>query len=182
MARPNLSYLRNLALALAGIPCGIITGLTGISNTYASASLLHWLTGLKERKLNGTVLIIAGFSALTAILAYSQRHMVLVELSAACGAGFLAGAAAAARVQLQAPRKSALGGLIGAGLLLAAGVLMVSTGLRLTAAGHGLCPSAFSGYTGRVGYFVLGALVGYLGRITEVWGLLLKVKIRSPKR
>jgi uncharacterized membrane protein YfcA len=173
MARPNLSYLRNLALALAGLPCGLVTGLTGISNTYLSASLLHWLTGIKERKLNGTVLVIAGFSAFTGILAYSQRHLVLILLAVVCGAGFLAGAALGARVQLQMGRRSAIGGVIGAVLLLGAGVLMVATGLHLIDAGNGLISPAFKGYSGIVGYGVLGALVGYLGRITEVWGLLI---------
>jgi uncharacterized membrane protein YfcA len=45
--------------------------------------------------------------------------------------------------------------------------------LDLIQTGHGLAPAAFSGGTGLAGYFVLGALVGYLGRITEVWGLMI---------
>ena len=159
-------------LTLAGIPCGIITGFTGISNTYLSASLLHWLIGLRDRKLNGTVLIIAGFTALTAILAYGQHHLVLVAQAIVCGAGFLGGAAYGTRVETSAPTRR-VGAHAGTVLLLATGLLMVSTGLNFVHPGRGLLGHWFGGNIGLVSFLALGALLGFLGRVTEVWGLLI---------
>lgn len=160
-------------LTLTGVPCGILTGLTGISNTYLSAPLLHWLIGIKDRKLSGTVFLIAGFSALTGLLAYGQRHCLLVIPALLCGAGFLAGASVGARVEQTRGRPSATGAFIGAFLLLAVGVLMLCAGFHVIDFGRGLMPLVFGGRAEWFAYIVTGLVLGYLGRVTETWALLL---------
>jgi hypothetical protein len=76
MSRPNLSYLKNIILAIFGIPCGILTGLTGISNTYFASPMLSKMIGASGARLIGSTLAIATFSALTGLLAYGQMHAV----------------------------------------------------------------------------------------------------------
>ena len=72
MSRPNLSYLKNLILAVVGLPCGVITGVTGLSCAPALQPALRWLIGIQGSSLNGVILVMVSFVSWTGLLSFSQ--------------------------------------------------------------------------------------------------------------
>ena len=76
MARPNLSYLKNVLLTLTGIPLGIITGMTGCASSAISIPLLGFLIGQRGPRAIATALTVNTVAAVAALLAYSQHGYV----------------------------------------------------------------------------------------------------------
>jgi uncharacterized membrane protein YfcA len=105
MARPNLSYLKNAILALVGIPCGIVTGLSGMAPNTLFESLMVWLLGKKAVELPGTTMAMIATAAISSLLAYAQIGAVHWLYALA----FMAGNAAGAVVcSVQMRRKKAI--------------------------------------------------------------------------
>jgi len=95
MARPNLSYLKYLLLAVFGVPCGILTGLTGLSCAPILQPSLRWLVGWKGPVLSGAVLLLVSFSALSGVFSFGQSGSLLVGSSVLIAIGSFLGASTA---------------------------------------------------------------------------------------
>jgi uncharacterized membrane protein YfcA len=93
MARPNLSYLKNLILVLIGLPCGALTGLMGISSSVATIPLLRFLLGLQGARINACALSITFFCGLGALLSYSQSGNIHISTAVLLAVGQVFGAA-----------------------------------------------------------------------------------------
>jgi|GEM_PF-1810970 uncharacterized membrane protein YfcA len=76
MARPDLSYLKNLTLAIVGIPCGVLTGVTGLSAAPILQPTLKWLIGLDGAPLAGVVLVMVSFTAWSGLFSFGQAGHV----------------------------------------------------------------------------------------------------------
>ena len=81
MARPNLSYLKNLVLTSTGLACGTWSSLTGISAAQTSSPALSWLIGLRDPRLNAVAICVAISSSFTSLLAFGQSHLIDVPLA-----------------------------------------------------------------------------------------------------
>jgi uncharacterized membrane protein YfcA len=187
MARPNLSYLKNLILALVGVPCGVLTGLTGIGNSVVLLPLLRWLIALKGQPLSGTTLTIMFFSAMTGLLAFGQNHDVLWLMGVALIVGYIPGAILGSR--FIPPGKT------GANLRPLWAVLTIGLGFFMVAHGFHLGPGeriVFGGPRNLSGLslygvtFLVGLVVGLISRIADLGGTLmvpaLIYLLREPAR
>jgi len=76
MARPNLSYLKNVVLTLTGIPLGVITGITGAASSALSIPFLGFLIGLRGPRAVSTALTVNAVAAFASLLAYSQHGYI----------------------------------------------------------------------------------------------------------
>ena len=167
MARPNLSYLKNTVLVVVGVPCGLLTGLTGMTNSYLVAPLLSWLIGLRDARLIGSALAVASFSSLTGILAYAQQGVLDWSLIVVVGLGFLVGAAFGQRAgSVPAAR---VGGAV-LGIALGAAMIVVA---HLSAPWHALAAGAFRSAWWPAAALVLGIATGLAGRVLDLAGLLI---------
>lgn len=129
MARPNLSYLKSLFLALFGLPCGLLTGLTGMGNSILAAPGLRWLLGLRPGRLSATALSATFFAALLSLVSYQQRGFVLWGTALLLGVGQLFGAAWGQRLAERVPALTRLS-YLWALLTMALGAGMVANGLH----------------------------------------------------
>ncbi|HEY3329335.1 MAG TPA: sulfite exporter TauE/SafE family protein [Capsulimonadaceae bacterium] len=172
MARPNLSYLKNLILVLVGVPCGILTGLTGMTNSYIVVPLLAWLVGIKDARLIGSALAITSFSALTGILAYTQHQSIDAGITVGVAVGFMAGAAGGQKLVAGKPRAIRAGRGIGAlvGFVLAA--IMICDAFGKVHVGA-FAPHFFRSSLWFVSSVLLGVLAGFFGRLLDLAGLLI---------
>lgn len=176
MARPNLSYLKNLILAVVGVPCGALTGLTGIGNSIILLPLLRWLIALKGQPLSGTTLTIMFFSAMTGLVAYWQVGDVLWQIGIALMIGYLAGAIFGGKLQPVPDAGIGRFRSVWALLIIALGVFMAANALRhfgppirlLYTTSFGLRGLALYGFT-----FLIGLAVGFISRIADLGGTLM---------
>jgi uncharacterized membrane protein YfcA len=76
MPQPNLSYLKNTMVAVAGIPAGVLTGVTGQSSAPFLQPFIDWLLGINGSSLNGVALAAVSFSSWSALLAFGQSGNV----------------------------------------------------------------------------------------------------------
>lgn len=116
MARPTLSYLKNLILFLYGLPLGTLTGLTAIASSVFTVPVVRSLLGLRPARAVGTGLAVTFFTAFAAILSYGQQRFILVGLSLLLAICQIVGAAWGERVASGIPaleRASWLWGKIG---------------------------------------------------------------------
>ncbi len=173
MARPNLSYLKNVILAVVGVPCGLLTGLTGMTNSFIVVPLLGWLVGIKDSRLIGSALAVTTFSALTGILAYTQMSAIDLGKTIAIAFGFLIGAAWGQRAGADKPKASQVGRATGAALGAVIAGLMLAEGFgRLHM--HPLLYDAFRpSAIGYVSAIILGVVTGFFGRVLDLAGLLI---------
>ncbi len=74
MARPNLSYLKNLVLTLTGLGAGLWTGLTGMGLAPVLAPGFVWLLGLRDRRLSALTLQVTIVSGISGVIAYHDAH------------------------------------------------------------------------------------------------------------
>lgn len=172
MARPNLSYLKNVILIVVGVPCGVLTGLTGMTNSYIVTPLLNWLAGVKSVRLIGSTLAVSSFSALTGILAYAQLNCVEPGMTIGVALGFLAGAAYAQRAGAGRPGGAALGRAIGSGAATALALLMILNAHGLIRF-HVLAGAAFHSPWWFASAIILGAVAGIAGRVLDLAGFLI---------
>jgi len=173
MARPDLSYLKNLILFFVGLPCGALTGLTGMGNSVAAMPLLRFLLALRGSRVAGTVLAITFFAALASLLSYGQHGFIHWGLGMALAVGQLVGAVQGQRLVDRVP---SLGrsGVLWAILVVSLGLMMAANALGV--AGLKALPGAHlpeRGLLGVVIALVVAILVGAVSRVIELGGVLL---------
>lgn len=123
MARPNLSYLKSTVLFVVGLPCGALTGLTGMGASVIVQPLLRYLLGLRVPRLTATALVVTFVAALGSVLSYAQRGHVQWITALLVLVGQTLGALLGQRLAVRVPgllRVSWLWGL----LVVALGLLM----------------------------------------------------------
>jgi hypothetical protein len=103
MARPSLSYLKNLLLFLLGLPCGVVTGLTALGTSVVLLPPMGFLLGLRGPKANGTALAVTFFAALAGMLSFGTRGDVRWGLGIVLAVGQFAGAIAGQRMLARSP-------------------------------------------------------------------------------
>jgi uncharacterized membrane protein YfcA len=103
MTRPNLSYLKSLILAVVGIPCGVFTGLTGLSCAPILQPLLRWLLGISGSSLSGTVLVAVSFISWCGLVSYGQNGDVQWGSGLLITLGILIGATLAGKAIKSSP-------------------------------------------------------------------------------
>ena len=135
MARPNLSYLKNLLLFLFGLPLGLLTGLTGTAASVFAVPGVRSLLGLHPARAIGTSLVVTFFAALASVLSFAQHDFLRGWLALALLVGLSVGKVLGQRVGRVPP----LNWLWGT-LLAAAGLAMIAQGLGFlpSIVGHSL--------------------------------------------
>lgn len=172
MARPNLSYLKNVILVVVGFPCGLLTGLTGITNSFIVVPLLAWLVGIKDARLIGSALAVTSFSALTGVLAYTQHQSIDLILTIAVAAGFLLGAAFGQKLSAGRVRVILAGRGIGAVVGIVIAAIMLGDGIG-EAHVHPLAGALFATKWSVLPAALLGLATGFFGRLLDLAGLLI---------
>lgn len=173
MARPDLSYLKNLILFLVGLPCGGLTGLTGMGSSVASVPLLRFLLALRGARNAGTALAVTLFAAAGALLSYAQHGFVHWGLGALLAVGQFAGAVQGQRLLDRAP-SLARRGLLWAILVIVVGLLMAANALGVDGwKGSPAPPGPMRGVLGGVAAFLVAFVVGAVSRVIETGGVLL---------
>lgn len=172
MARPDLSYLKNVFLFLFGLPLGLLTGLTAVSASVFGVPTVRRLLGLRPARAVGVGLTLTFFAALAGILSYAQHGDVRVGLALLLFAFQTLGAIIAERLLVLRPRLERLP--------LLWGTLIVAGGLAMLASGFGFLhgPALPSAITSRGIEFyalaaILAAAVGVVSRVFGLGGVLL---------
>ena len=98
MARPDLSYLKNLLLFLLGMPLGMSTGLSGAAASNFAIPATRSLLGLQITRAVGTGLAVTLFTALASLLSYSQHDFLRGRLAVALLVGLSVGKAMGQRI------------------------------------------------------------------------------------
>ena len=130
MARPNLSYLKNVILFLFGLPLGLLTGLTAIAGSVFAVPAVRSLLGLRPARAVGVGLAVTFFAALASILSYAQHGFVLGWLALLLAVCQVFGAAWGERLAARLPILDRLPWLWG--------TLVTLGGLGMLAQGNGL--------------------------------------------
>jgi len=166
MARPDLSYLKNLLLFLFGLPLGLLTGLTGTAASVFAVPAVRSLLGLHPARAIGTGLAVTFFAALASILSYAQHDFLRGKVALLLLVGLSIGKLPGRRVSL-GPQLHWLWGT----LLAAGGLAMTAQGLGLysRAEGQGLLPFASS--HSLTFYFGILILAIVIGTVSQVMGL-----------
>lgn len=170
MARPNLSYLKNLFVFLFGLPAGVLTGLSAIGGSILLVPGVRWLLGLRPVRAGATALAATAFAAFAALLSYGLRGDIRWELALGLTIGQIVGAGWGTKIILRFPRLARLH-LLWAVLVLAAGLALCAQGLGVL---HGR-PWAMP-FSGPIFWGValaVAVVVGLISRIIELGGVLL---------
>lgn len=173
MARPDLSYLKNLILFLVGLPCGGLTGLTGMGSSVAVTPLLRYLLALRGARGAGTTLTVTFFAAGAGLLSYAQHGFVHWGLGVLLAVGQFLGAVQGQRLLDRAP-SLARWGLLWAILVIALGLLMAANAFGV--GGMKGLPAPLLPVKGLFGILtaLLAALVvGLVSRVIGLGGVLL---------
>jgi uncharacterized membrane protein YfcA len=170
MARPNLSYLKNLFLSLSGLPAGLLTGLTGVGSSVVLVPSIRWLLGLRPGRAAATALAVTNFVALAGLLSYSQHGDVRWGLALLLTLGQIIGAGWGARLVERQPALIRLRPLW-ALLLVVGGLVLVAQGRGMFVWHPWLTPLP------KAEFWVLACIVavavGLLSRLMELGGVLL---------
>lgn len=170
MARPTLSYLKNLILFLFGLPLGMLTGLTAIASSVFAVPAVRSLLGLRPARAVGTGLAVTFFTAFAAILSYGQHRFVLGGLALLLAVCQIIGAAWGERAAARVPFLEKAAWLWGI-LVTAGGLAMIAQGL-----GHLRPPGPWPEHPAPEWYALaalLAALVGLVSRLIGLGGVLL---------
>jgi hypothetical protein len=177
MARPSkylLSYLRNLIVSLAGLVCGVLTGLTVAAGSVVSTPLVRYLLGLRPARASATALATTFFAALTAITTYAQIHKV------SWGVGILLAFTQIFGVSFAERRASALRGTLALRMLwavigIAAGIAMVAWNVKIDALSTTRLafPFVHSMLGLTVWVIVVGLGIGAISQIMDLGGVLI---------
>ena len=172
MARPNLSYLKNLILFLFGLPVGLLTGLTAIAGSVFAVPAVRSLLGLRPARAVGVGLAVTFFAAFTSILSYAQHGFVLAWLALLLAVCQVAGAAWGGRTAARLPILDRLPWLWGT-LVIAGGLGMLAQGLGLL----GLPLAWHPDFLHRPWFYPEAALiavgVGLVSRLVGLGGVLM---------
>ena len=171
MARPQLSYLKNLILFLYGLPLGMLTGLTAIGSSVFAVPAVRSLLGLRPARAVGVGLAVTFFAAFASLLSYGQHGYLLVGLGMLLTVSQIVGAAWGERLAARFPTLERAAWLWG--------TLVAAGGLAMLAHGWGLwgraqwTPFAPHGAL----FYLLAALVslavGAFSRVIGLGGVLL---------
>lgn len=88
-------------LLIVGLPCGILTGLTGMGASVLVQPLLRYLLGLRAPRLAATALVVTSVAALGALVSYAQHGHVHWALAVLVLAGQTVGALLGQRAVLR---------------------------------------------------------------------------------
>lgn len=172
MARPNLSYLKNLILFLFGLPLGMLTGLTAIAGSVFAVPVVRSLLGLRPSRAVGVGLAVTFFAALASLVSYGQHGFILVGLAVLLAFFQIVGAAWGERLAVRLPGLDKLPWLWGT-LVTAAGLAMAAHGLRLL----GVAPMWAIGFHSHAWFYPLAAVlavaVGLISRVIGLGGVLM---------
>ncbi len=167
MARPDLSYLKNMLLFLFGLPLGLLTGLSAISGSVFGVQAVRRLLGLRPARAVGVGLALTFFAALASILSYAQHGDVRLGLALLLFFFQTLGAVIAERLLLSRPSLERLPQLWGT-LVVAGGLAMLASGFGFL---HGpALPPAITSHS--IGFYALTALLAaVVGLASRVFGL-----------
>ena len=130
MARPDLSYLKNVLLFLFGLPLGLLTGLSGIAASVFVVPGSRALLGLHPARAIGTGLVVTFCAALASLPSYGQHQYMRGWLAVILLVGLSIGKRTAQRISVSGPVSPSLHWLWG--------TLLTVGGLSMTAQGLGL--------------------------------------------
>jgi len=172
MARPDLSYLKNVFLFLFGLPLGFLTGLSAISGSVFGVPTVRRLLGLRPARAVGVGLTLTFFAALAGILSYAQHGEVRLGLALLLVFFQTLGAVIAERLLLSRPGLERLPLLWGA-VITAGGLAMLASGfgflhalpLPLAITSHGIEFYELAA--------ILAAAVGLASRVFRLGGVLI---------
>jgi uncharacterized membrane protein YfcA len=172
MARPDLSYLKNVFLFLFGLPLGLLTGLTAVSASVFGIPTVRRLLGLRPARAVGVGLTLTFFAALASILSYAQHSEVRFGLALLLFVFQTLGAVIAERLLLLRPQLERQPLLWGT-LVTAGGLAMLASGFGFL---HGpALPAAVTSHGTE--FFALAAIlavgVGLASRVLGLGGVLL---------
>ena len=172
MARPDLSYLKNVFLFLFGLPLGLLTGLSAISGSVFGVPMVRRLLGLRPARAVGVGLTLTFFAALAGILSYAQHGDVRLGLAILLFLFQTLGAVIAERLLLSRPNLERLPQLWGT-LIIAGGLAMLASGFGYL---HGppLPPALTAhGFEFYALTAILAAAVGLTSRVFGLGGVLI---------
>ena len=172
MARPNLSYLKNVFLFLIGLPLGILTGLSAVSASVFGVPLVRRLLGLRPMRAVGVGLTLSFFAALAAILSYAQHRDVLGGVAVLLFFFQTLGALGAERLLASRPGLERLPLLWGT-LVVAGGLAMLASGFGVFHLPPALSAPASHGLAWYTLAAFLAAIVGLVSRVIGLGGVLL---------
>ena len=172
MARPDLSYLKNVLLFLFGLPLGFLTGLSAVSGSVFGVPLVRRLLGLRPVRAVGVGLALTFFAALAGILSYAQHRDVLWGLALLLFFFQTLGALAAERLLVARPSLERLP-LVWGTLVIAGGLAMLAQGFGLLHAPLLSPPLASHGAAWYGVAALLAAAVGLVSRIIGLGGVLI---------
>ena len=175
MARPNLSYLKNVFLFLFGLPAGVLTGLTAIGSSVVLAPGVRWLLGLRPVRTGATALAATAFAALAGLLSYGLHGNIRWGLALLLTFAQVVGAGWGTRLVIQVPALLRLH-LLWAVLTIAVGLALAAQGRHLLAGQPWSTPVSGPSPHGLPFYlwaFLVSALVGLVSRVVELGGVLL---------
>jgi uncharacterized membrane protein YfcA len=175
MARPNLSYLKNLILTLFGVATGVFTGLTGISNAIVVMGGLGYLVGQRVTRAAQAALGAACAAGAGSFLSYQQNSDIawswVLPLLIGQTTGAVIAQLAGAKI-LSLTWVQRLGGVIVA----AVGVLFLIPSMRDAMAAAGtqhIAPDAPLTVASVAVLVGMSLLVGLVGGIIRIGGVLL---------
>ncbi|MEO7718420.1 MAG: sulfite exporter TauE/SafE family protein [Capsulimonas sp.] len=161
MARPNLSYLKNVILCLVGLPCGLLSGLTGIGASVLVTPLTRKLLSIGPGPRAATGLAATFACALGATLPYSQTGNVHWGLVIPLVLGQIFGAAMAQGAALQWAAQ-ARARFVNPAIILVVGILLVAFAPGVAAISGG---REWPLLLAMIVAIVAGIIAGFLGRI-----------------
>ena len=172
MARPNLSYLKNLILFLLGIPLGLVAGLTAMAASVFAVPLVRPLLGLKAGRAAGVGLAATFFAALASLLSYALAGRVWWGLALVLTVAQVIGAAWGERLALRFPALDRLPWLWGT-LVVLGGLAMAAQALGLLGGPVSLPHTAARPLWIYPLALLVGFLVGVVSRVVSLGGVLL---------
>jgi hypothetical protein len=166
MARPNLSYLKNLALVLTGVAVGAVSGLTGMGGALVLSPALAYLLGLRERKLAATTLIVTTVAAAFALVAYGQAHLLSLRAVLIFAVASVVGVGIGAAAPLAPWRSSRAVSILASVLTLSLSIWMIYNVAAI--AGSAGAPRMEPSLPGLFGAGFASAFIGKVGSVGGV--------------
>jgi uncharacterized membrane protein YfcA len=170
MARPDLSYLKTLILVVVGIPCGVLSGVTGQSASPILLPVVRWLLGMKGTMLAGVVLGAVAFCAWTGLLAYAQTSHVGWAMGVTFALGSFGGAAWAGQIAKAQPGLTPAARPVGA--FIAVGLALFLAAQAYHAVPYRTLTPLPGLWLPPLGGLLLGIVIGFFGQAADLGSVL----------